>query len=93
MLDSRRFKNFRQPEDRPRLCREIIYFATVLAEAVKPQSREFGLDPPLTPKSTCCGHPSDERGRHSSPAADVTATISEHSSLDDATSTPSRALQ
>ena len=36
MLDSWRFKNFRQPEDGPRPCREFIYFATVLAETVKP---------------------------------------------------------
>jgi len=27
----------------------------------KPQSREFGLDPLLTPKPIFCGHPSDER--------------------------------
>ena len=36
MLDSWRFKNFRQPEDGPRPCREFIYFATVLAEIANP---------------------------------------------------------
>jgi hypothetical protein len=53
MLDSWRFKNFRQPEDGPRLCCEFIYFATVLAETAKPS---LASSEPIF-----CGHLSDER--------------------------------
>jgi hypothetical protein len=53
-------QEFRQHQSGPRVCREFIYFATVLSETEAPVSR-VRSGSAFVPKWTFCGHPSDKR--------------------------------